>query len=41
MARKYKEEILEPELKPEYLAELKKKLKGKRIKVNNLDDVFA
>ncbi len=41
MAREYEEGILEPELRPEYVKELKKKLKEKRIKVTDLDDLFA
>jgi len=36
MNKRTKEEA-EPEFKPEYIKELKKKLKGKRIKVDNLD----
>jgi hypothetical protein len=39
MAREYKESILEPELRPEYVAKLKRIMKEKSIRVGNVDDL--
>ena len=33
MANQYEEEVLEPELKPEYVEKLKKIMKGKHVKI--------
>ncbi|MDP2973596.1 MAG: DUF2683 family protein [Candidatus Diapherotrites archaeon] len=40
MAEEYENELLEPELKPEYVLKLKKIEKEKMIKVKNIDDYF-
>ena len=41
MAEKYEEEVMEPELKPEFIAEMRDIEKtGKFIKVKNVDDYF-
>ncbi|MCD6227682.1 DUF2683 family protein [Candidatus Micrarchaeota archaeon] len=40
MAQKYEEEILEPELRPEYIKRLKKYEKEKTIKVKNIKEFF-
>ena len=40
MAQKYEEEILEPELRPEYIKKLKKYEKEKTIKVKNIKEFF-
>lgn len=38
MAEKYEEEVLEPELRPEYVEKAKKIMKQKPIKVGSLDN---
>ncbi len=40
MAEEYEKELLEPELRPEYLEKLKKIEKEKTIKVKNIDQYF-
>ena len=41
MAEEYEKELLEPELRPEYIEKLKRIQKnGKFIKVKNIDDYF-
>jgi Protein of unknown function (DUF2683) len=36
----YEQEILEPELRPEFIASVQEAQKGKFKKVNSIDDVF-
>ena len=36
----YEQEILEPELRPEFISSVQTAQKGKFKKVNNIDDVF-
>jgi len=38
MAEQYKEEVLEPELRPEYIEKAKKIMKEKPIKVGNIEN---
>jgi len=40
MAEEYEQELLEPELRPEYVERLKKIEKEKTVKVKNIDDYF-
>jgi hypothetical protein len=39
MAQHYEQDILEPELRPEYLVKLKKIRKGKYIKFDSVEDL--
>lgn len=39
VAEKYEEEIMEPELRPEYIEKLKKIQKGKYIKFSSVDEL--
>ena len=39
VVEEYGENILEPELKPEYVKKLRKIVKGKHIKVGSIDDL--
>jgi len=41
MAQEYEEEILEPQLRPEFIEKLKTASKEKRIKVNNFKEHFG
>ena len=40
MAEEYEHEVLEPELRPEYVAKLRKFGKEKTVKVKDMDDYF-
>ena len=40
MAEEYEQELLEPELRPEYIETLKKREKGKTINVTDIDEYF-
>lgn len=40
MAMEYEEELLEPELRPEFVESIKKAQKGKFKKVNKISDIF-
>ena len=40
MAEEYEDEVLEPEIRPEYLKKLEKISKEKPIKIKNLDSYF-
>ena len=40
MAHEYEEELLEPELRPEFIEEMKKIEKGKFIKLKNPRDIW-
>lgn len=40
MAEEYEQELLEPELRPEYIDEIRKIEKEKTFEIKNLDDYF-
>ena len=40
IATEYEQEILEPELRPEFIVSVKEAQKGKFKKINSIDDVF-
>ncbi|MFH1240615.1 MAG: DUF2683 family protein [Candidatus Diapherotrites archaeon] len=40
MAEEYEHELLEPELRPEYIGKMKKIEKTKTVKVKDIDDYF-
>lgn len=40
MAEEYEKEVLEPELRPEYIESLKKFKKEKAVKIKDIDDYF-
>ena len=41
LVKEYEEEVLEPELRPEYIEKLKRVEKGKSIRVKNVDAYFS
>ncbi|HLC38080.1 MAG TPA: DUF2683 family protein [Candidatus Norongarragalinales archaeon] len=40
MASRYEEELMEPEFRPEFVAEVKRILKGKSRKIKSLDELL-
>mgnify|MGYP006273414653 CR=1 FL=1 len=41
LVKQYEEEVMEPELRPEFITELEETRKGKFIKVKNFDDKYG